>query len=134
MAIGGALAVATLALSLTAQVAAAASVPTSGISRVTVTSYQALPPPYKPGKVVLKSAAELLSFEQHLKADHIATTTHPWTTICTGGISYGADIVYTKGHSIDLNAYYCATTIVGNITGRVKPFVNYLATLLPKST
>ena len=131
MAIGGSLAVATLAL--TAQAAAAASVPTSGISRVTVTSYQALPPPYKPGKVVLKSAAELLRFDQHLKADHIGTTTQPEATVCAGGISYEADIVYTKGPSIDLKAYYCGSSTIGNMTGRVKPFVDYLATLLPKS-
>lgn len=131
MVIGGALAVATLAL--TTQAAAAASVPTSGLSRVTVTSYQALPPPYKPGKAVLTSASELLGFEQHLTADHIATTARPEATTCAGGISYEASIAYTKGHSVNLKAYYCGTSIIGNITGRVKPFVKYLATLLPKS-
>jgi hypothetical protein len=131
MAIGGALVLATLALPT--QVAAAAPVPTIGISRVTVTSDQALPPPYKPGKAVLKTAAELLSFEQHLKADHIATTTRPVTTVCAGGISYEVDIVYTKGHSTDLSAYHCGGSIIGNMSGRVKPFLNYLATLLPKS-
>jgi hypothetical protein len=131
VAIGGALALASLAL--TAQAAAAASVATTGISRVTVTSYQALPPPYKPGKTVLKSAAELLSFEQHLTADHVGTTTHPVATLCTGGISYEADIIYTKGHTVDLKAYYCGNSIIGNMTGRVKPFVKYLATLLPKT-
>jgi hypothetical protein len=117
---------------LAAPGAGAATLSTDGLVRVSVSSYQALPPPYKPGHVTLKSAASLRNFEDNLRADHIGTSSHPTTTSgCTGGIQYTVAMTYNKGRRTTLDAYDCGGSITGNMTGNVKKFVSYLSGLIP---
>ena len=116
---------------LVAPGAGAAPITTSGLTRVTVSSYQALPPPYKPGHLVLKSSASLRSFENNLRADHIGTSSHPTTsTGCTGGTQYTVVLTYAGGRHASLDAYDCGGSVTGNVTGNVKRFVSYLSVLM----
>jgi hypothetical protein len=110
--------------------AGAATLSTNGLTRVSISSYQALPPPYKPGYAVLKSTASLRSFEHALQADHVGITSHPTNgNGCSGGIQYSVVMTYSKGRRTALDAYDCGGSITGNVTGNVKKFVNYLSGL-----
>ena len=112
--------------------AAAAGLSTSGLTRVSVASFQALPPPYKPGHAVLRSAASLRSFERVLQADHVVVTSHAANAGgCSGGIQYTVVMTYNSGRHMTLDAYDCGGTITGNLSGNVKQFVKYLSGLLP---
>jgi hypothetical protein len=111
--------------------AGASPVPTSGLKRVHLTSYQALPPPYKPGDVSLTTAAALAQFAMSLRADHIgARAPATGSAGCAGGISYTAALTYKSGQRLSLSAYACGGTISGNLTGDVKAFVKYLSHLI----
>lgn len=124
--------VATLTLSclIAAACADAAPVATGGLTRVSVSSYQALPPPYTPGHVVLVSAASIGAFEHALRSDHIGTTSRATSSGgCTGGTQYTVVITYKSGRRTTLDAYSCGGSITGNMTGHVEAFVGYLSAL-----
>lgn len=119
-------------LMATGAAAATAKLSTNGLTRVSVSSFQALPPPYKPGHAVLRSAGSLRTFERALQADHITVTSHPTTADgCAGGIQYTAVMTYKDGRHITLDAYDCGGTITGNMSGNVRKFVDYLSGLVP---
>jgi hypothetical protein len=103
---------------------------TNGLARVSVTSYQALPPPYRPAHTVLSSAASLRSFAHALHVDHIGTTSRPTSSsACSGGIQYTVVMSYRSGRRTSLDAYSCGGTVTGNMTGNVARFVTYLASI-----
>lgn len=132
---GSALVSATLfaaGMMLAAPSAGAATLTTNGLTRVSASSFQALPPPYEPRHTVLKSAASLGTFEQTLRNDHIGITSHPTTANgCTGGIDYTVVMTYNNGRRTSLDAYNCGGSITGNLTGNVKKFEAYLSVLMP---
>jgi hypothetical protein len=110
--------------------AGAATVPATGVTLVQVTSHQALPPPYKPGDVFLKTEASLAEFAGTLRADHVGTHLPPTSSGgCTGGTRYTVEVSYKTGHKVFLDAYECGGSVTGNMTGDVKAFVKYLSNL-----
>ncbi len=116
---------------LAALPAGATALTTSGLTRVSVSSFQALPPPYKPPHAVLTSAASLRRFEGAVRADHIGVASHPTSVNgCAGGTNYTVTLTYTKGRRTSLDAYDCGRSVTGNMTGSVQKFVSYLAALL----
>jgi hypothetical protein len=119
------------AATFTAPWASASTVPTTGLTLVQVTSHEALPPPYKPGSVFLKTSASLAAFAAKLHSDNIGVHLPPTGPDgCTGGTRYTAEVTYKTGHKTFLDEYECAGAVSGNLTGNVKPFLNYLSTLL----
>ena len=111
--------------------AAASPLATKGLTRVTVTSEQALPPPYHPGHAVLKSDASVDAFEHVLKADRIGVRSHPTSSAgCAGGTQYTVVLTYQAGRRTSLDAYQCGGSITGDIMGNVGAFVKYLASLI----
>lgn len=111
--------------------AGASTLTTSTITRVSVTSSQALPPPYKPGHAVLKSAASLSAFDHAVAADHIGIASRATSSGgCAGGTEYTVVVTYKTSRHTTLDAYDCGGGITGNMTGNVKAFVGYLASVL----
>lgn len=97
-----------------------------------VTSFQALPPPYKPGRVVLTSPSALATFKKTVETDRIGVVRLS-SAPCTGGVTYAATVT-TKTKRTTLETYQCARTTFGNISGNVKAFVRYLKSILPTPT
>jgi hypothetical protein len=114
-----------------APLAGASTVPTAGLTMVQVTSHQALPPPYKPGDVFLKTETSLAEFGGRLRADHVGTHLPPTGPGgCAGGTRYTVEVTYKTGHKDFLSAYECGGSVTGNLTGNVKAFVKYLSSLV----
>ncbi len=101
---------------------------TSRLSRVEVTSFQALPPPYEPGHATLASSSSLQAFEDAIRADHIGLGSAGSNGGCTGRISYTVSMI-ANGKRTNLNANECGSGLTSNMTGNVKQFVSFLASL-----
>lgn len=109
----------------------AAAVPSAGLIEVSVKSFQALAPPYKPPRIVLKGTKQLRSFDQALRTDHIGVRAQVTTLPgCAGGTQYTAVLTYQSGRRTTLDAYQCGGTISGNVTGHVAAFLHYLGSVL----
>jgi hypothetical protein len=105
---------------------------TSDLTRVQMSSYQALPPPYGSAQGVLTSYAALAGFRKVVASDHIGLTTPATSNSgCTGGVQYTVVLEMSGGKpTTTLNAYNCGGQITGNITGDVPGFIAYVSTLL----
>jgi hypothetical protein len=105
---------------------------TSDLTRVQMSSYQALPPPYGSAQGVLTSSAALAGFRKAVASDHIGLTTPATSNSgCTGGVQYTVVLEMSGGKpTTTLNAYNCGGQITGNITGDVPGFLAYVSTLL----
>jgi hypothetical protein len=100
-----------------------------GLERVEVTSFQALPPPYTPGHVVLSSPTALAAVEKAIRTDRIELRrTASDSQGCTGGIEYTV-AVRTKTRRTTLTAYQCGGGITGNVSGNLAAFVRYLGSI-----
>ncbi len=107
-------------------------VDTSGLTRVEMSSAQALPPPYGSAQAVLTSASSLAAFRKALTSDGIGlsgTTTS--SAGCTGGIRYSVVLIRSGGRaSTTLDAYDCGGQITGNMAGNVSAFLAYVSAQL----
>ncbi len=115
----------TVAALLFASSAGAATVPTTGLVMVHVSS------PHAPRNVFLRTKDSVAAFVGKLHADHIALhlpATGPGS--CTGGTTYSAELTYKTGHKQLLYAIECKGALSGNLSGNVKAFVEYLETLV----
>ena len=97
---------------------------TTGLTKVSIRSYQALPPPYRPTQFTITSASGLAAFQSVLVARNIKLLPTKTTSDgCTGGIQY--TIVLTRAAGIvELDVYSCGhsfpeTNINGNLPGFV---------------
>ncbi len=102
-------------------------VDTSGLTRVEISTYQALPPPFGSKQATLTSPSSLANFQKAIAADHIGVSAS--TTLgtgCAGGIQYTV-VMDTGGEtSTTLSEYSCADQLTGNMTGDVSGFLTYL--------
>ena len=117
-------------ISVTAATTPASILDLKGLEGVQVTSFQALPPPYEPGRAVLSSPAALTRFEHVVRADRIgrrrcASDSHG----CTGGVEWTVAVT-TKTGQTTLSASQCGGGITGNISGNVTAFVRYLGSIV----
>lgn len=87
--------------------------------------------PQAPRNVFLKTKGNVAEFAGRLRADHIAIhlpATGPGS--CTTFTKYAVELTYRTGRKVLLLAYECKGAITGNLTGNVKTFVKYLASLV----
>jgi hypothetical protein len=116
---------------LAAPVAGASTVATSGLTRVSMTSLEPLPPPYRPGHAVLRSPTSLRTFAHTLRSDHIGTASHATNAgACTGGTVYTVVLSYKTRRRVSLYAYECGGSVTGNMTGDVDRFLEYLTSVM----
>lgn len=120
------------AVMLTACGTSGGSLDTSDLTKVEMSSAQALPPPYGSAQAVLSSAGSLATFQQELASHHIGVTSQATSGDgCTGGIQYTIVLDRSGGKpATTLSAYDCGGQITGNVTGDVSGFLSYVSSLL----
>jgi len=103
-----------------------ATVDTTGLTEVQISSSQALPPPYGQHQTTLTSAASLAQFARLVSDNHIGVgSTSGSSGACTGGIQYTI-VVMARSGTTNLSAYDCANQISGNMSGNVSGFISGL--------
>jgi predicted small secreted protein len=103
------------------------TVDTAGLTRVQISSYQSLPPPYGSRQATLTSPSSLTAFQQAIAQDRIGMSgSSTVSTGCTGGIQYTVIMDRGGAASTTLSEYSCAEQLTGNMTGDVAAFLTYL--------
>jgi hypothetical protein len=130
---GSSLSVALAAAALVAACGANTSaLDTTGLTKVEISSFQALPPPLGTRQAVLISPASVTAFRQSIASHHIGMTAQvTGSDGCTGGIEYTIVLHRSGGEpSTTLNAYACGGQITGDLSGDVSGFLSYVDSLL----
>lgn len=107
-----------------------AGLDTTGVQRVDVSSFQALPPPYRPSQVELTTAQQLRQFDQQVIVDRLSLKHGPLPPDCPGAVQYTAVLHFRGRPAATLYATGCDDTPTANFTGNVSAFVDYLQSLL----
>ena len=105
-------------------------VSTDGVTEVRISSYQALPPPYKPPHVTLSSDADLNRFKAVMD-EHAIAMVKKTEGGCGGGVTYTIELAHIEGGTTTLTISACAGKYYGNVGGKdLEGFVNDLQKML----
>jgi hypothetical protein len=103
---------------------------TTGLTKVDISSYQALPPPNGKHHAVLTSRSDLSSFAGEVASDHIGLTSRKSAGGCAGGTEFTVVMSRQNDSAVTLTAYSCGGSITGTMSGDVRQFISYLKSLL----
>ena len=102
----------------------------SGVTEVRISSFQALPPPYKPPHVTLTSDAALSHFKSVMD-EHAISVVKKTEGGCGGGITYTIELARIQGGTTTLTLSPCAGKYFGNVGGKdLEGFIHQLDALL----
>ena len=108
------------------------TIDTTDLTKVELSSYQSLPPPFGSAQAVLTSPASLASFSGSLVSHHIGVTGGATANAgCSGGIQYTIVMEWSGGRPVmTLSAYDCGGQVTSNMSGDVSGFLAYVSSLL----